>query len=225
MAPQKKKRERGPNYLAIRERRDAEERETNLSEAIESVRKANRRNLPSRRDEFEREAYLNMISNRRSVESTPKPSVLVSLDENLEENYDNNRGDYISPRRIFVDKANKKRNSTDKTQVTGIADNYNTTQILRIEPDSGIEDVETLAGIYRKPQRVKVRDSISRGSGTRSMSPNYDRNEQQEVLQEGFSGRRPKPKRQGASKAKGQRNDSSSYMFTATSKTAWMFDT
>lgn len=217
MPQKKKRRERRPDYQTIQERRDVEEQETYLSEAIESVRKANGKNLASKRQQLEREAYLNMIASRRSVDSTNTRTALVCVQEDVEENGENSRGDHISPRRIYVEKTGKKRTPRSKTQVTSIADNYDTAQILRIEPES---DIDNVGGIYIKPQRVKVRDSTSRESGTRSMSPSQGRRDYHEVPQGSFSSR---SKSKGKDGGRGHQGDSS-FMFTASSKMAWMLD-
>ena len=159
------------------------------------------------------------INKRRSREDRDifKSQRLVKVDE--DGTYDSHNSDYTVPKTINVNKINRKRrhNSNIKdnnVQYTGITDNYKTAQILRV--DHHDDNVQAFGGIYRTPQRVRSRESTSRGSCARSMSPFGEKKTEESMDRENIQ--------RGRRTADNTQHNPARFMFTASSKMAWGFD-
>lgn len=159
------------------------------------------------------------INKRRSREDRDifKSQRLVKVDE--DGTYDSHNSDYTVPKTINVNKINRKRrhNSNIKdnnVQYTGITDNYKTAQILRV--DHHDDNVQAFGGIYRTPQRVRSRESTSRGSCARSMSPFGEKKTEESIDRENIQ--------RGRRTADSTQHNPARFMFTASSKMAWGFD-
>ncbi|CAC5419996.1 unnamed protein product [Mytilus coruscus] len=160
--------------------------------------------------------YTAPLNRSREDKDIFKSQRLVKVDE--DGNYDSLNSGYIVPKTVNVNKIHKKRRQPkiqdNNVQYTGITDNYKTAQILRV--DHHDDSMPAFGGIYRTPQRVRSRDSTSRGSCARSISPFGEQKPQESMDRENIH--------RGRRTADSTQHNPARFMFTASSKMAWGFD-